>query len=162
MPTPWPQPRPLITNTGEPGSAFGAEGRAAPEEAPTRTTVTTSAARNVERAMSQCFFGCGGRCPERRPQAELRLSHRSEDGAPLYRNFRKAQQSQGFFRSSSGYGRVEAPDALRERPPATPVPPTHADRPRRHGRDLSRRGRGARTDGCGQGAVRAVRAGRVS
>src|SRR6478752_2601740 len=103
MPTPWPQPRPLITNTGEPGSAFGAEGRAAPEEAPTRTTVTTSAARNVERAMSQCFFGCGGRCPERRPQAELRLSHRSEDGAPLYRNFRKAQQSQGFPRPRSGY-----------------------------------------------------------
>ena len=37
-----------------------------------------------------------------------------------------------------------------------------ANRLRRHGRDLPRRGRGARTDGRDQGARRAVRAGRVS
>jgi eukaryotic-like serine/threonine-protein kinase len=33
----------------------------------------------------------------------LRLSHRSEDGTALYRNFRKAQQSGGFSRPHFGY-----------------------------------------------------------
>ena len=103
MPTPWPQPRPLITKTGEPGSAFGADGFAPPEEAPARTTVATSAARSVERAIVAVVFGFRGRCPERRPQARMRLSHRSEYGTPLYRNFRKAQQSEGFHPSGFGY-----------------------------------------------------------
>jgi hypothetical protein len=62
--------------------------------------------KRLERAMSQSF-GSGGRSPEPGRKAVLRLSHRPEDGISLYREFRKAQQSEGFSHLGCGYGMVE-------------------------------------------------------
>src|SRR4029453_13058982 len=127
---------PLITKTGEPGGDFGAESFAAPEEAPARRTVTTSAARSVVRGMSQWFSAPEAGVLRGPTQGKLRLSHRSEGGTPSLQEVQKGPAIERFLTFALRLWKGRGPDELSGRLAATSVSPANADRLRRAGRDF--------------------------